>query len=107
MFNLNAHRRDKLVKLFVIVAEQPTLWFLSGLVDQHARWGITQKAGVVGQRGIGWIAELRLVSSFLVMGPPDTGWSETHNFAGVFMNQEGVFIGMRFLFAPQRRGLLL
>jgi len=58
---------------------------------------IALKTGVLVERGVGWISDLRRIGGLFVVGFASNRRSQIADLARVFVHQQQVFIRMRFL----------
>src|SRR5262249_38288058 len=60
---------------------------------------IPLKARVLGERGVVWIHDLRVIRGLLLVGCARHGWTQIHDLPRVGMDEEEVFVGVRLLLA--------
>src|SRR5216684_8528244 len=77
----------------------PGLWVFFWLPGQHPRRLIALKARVLAQCRVGRIANLCRIGRFLVMRFAGHSRPQIDHFGGVFVDQQEVFVRMRFLLA--------
>lgn len=72
---------------------------------QDARRLIALKAGVLVERGVGWIGKLRIIGGFLVVRFARDGGPQIDHCAGVFVDHHDILIRVGFLLAAVMRPL--
>ena len=75
------------------------LWAFFGLPGQDSCRLIPRKARVFVERGVGWIRNLRVIRSLLLVCGARHGWTPIHDLLRVGVDEEDVFVSVGLLLA--------
>lgn len=88
MLNLDADGRENAIEKLIFSSEFTLFGLLLGLVGDHVAWLIALKAGILAERGGGWIDKLLVIGELFVMGFARLGAAEIKHLLGLGIGQD-------------------